>query len=352
MASPETPQDSIPPSLSHLRRHMPAGASPNQPAELADDTVDFENLAGDESVRQELAKAAGAQEFAKAAGAKPASDEIQALLERYQAEKSRQTPTDVQIDAAAAGLPPLTRASTVRRNGSSLSGQGDIKRAGGLPALTTSSQVELEKLRAENTELKKLLAEMQQFYSDNDPQAMVQHNQEVEQALTAKDAEIATLKQQIEEWNTKLQTHRLVPSEDEMAKMSDELEQERCQLAQQHKQLETERHDMTDDEQALMKQMREMEVGLAKDRAELARQRIELQRLHSEIKHELEQLNRGDAGMKERLAQFQRRHSEVFSRSSPPPTPASAPAPPPPAAEAPPAAKPRESTIRRFFRQG
>jgi hypothetical protein len=347
MASPQSSQDSIPPSLSHLRRQLAGGgadsAEPARRSASADETVDFDSMTGDDPVREELGQAVPP---------KPKSDDIEALLERYQAEKSRKTPTDIQLDPAAPGLPPLTRAAGSRRNGTQLSAAAEMKRNNGLPALTTNAQVELDKLRAENAELKKMLAEVQQFYAEHDPSHLEQQQQEVESALSAKDAEIAALKVQVEEWHSKMQTHRLVPSEDEMAKMSDELEKERCQLAQERKQIETGRTELGDDEETLMKQMREMEVGLAKDRAELARQRTELQRLHVEIKHELEQLDRGDASMKERLAQFQRRHTEVFSRPSQAHSPmASAPTPPPAADSASTAPKPRDSVLRRFFRQ-
>jgi hypothetical protein len=346
MASPQSSQDSIPPSLSHLRRQLSGEADSAEPARRsasAEETVDFDSLTGDDAVREELAQSVSPR---------PKSDDINGLLERMQAEKSRKTPTEVQLEPPAPGLPPLTRATGLRRNGSSVTLPGEAKRTSGLPALTTSSQLELDKLRAENAELKKMLAEVQQFYSEHDPNQLEQQKQEVEAALGAKEAEIAQLKVQFEEWNSKLQTHRLVPSEDEMAKMSDELEKERCQLAQERKQIETGRAELNDDEETLMKQMREMEVGLAKDRADLARQRTELQRLHVEIKHEIEQLDRGDASMKERLAQFQRRHSEVFSRPGQPhSTAASAPTPPPAAESAPPQPKPRDSMLGRFFRK-
>ena len=57
---------------------------------------------------------------------------------------------------------------------------------------------------------------------------------------------------------------------------------------------------------AMMRQMREMELQMAKERAELARQRNDLQRLHSEIRHELELAQR-DAAVNERLRLLQRR---------------------------------------------
>ena len=342
MASPQSSQDSVPPSLSHLRRHLAGDPAPAARSASAEETVDFDNMTGDDAVREELSRGAPA---------KPKSDDIGALLERYQAEKSRKTPTEIQLDPVAPGLPPLTRGAGARRNGSQLSAPVEARRTNGLPALTTSTQVELDKLRAENADLKKMLTEVQQFYAEHDPNQMEQQKQEVEARIVAKDVEIAALKAQLEEWNSKMQSHRLVPGEDEMAKMSDELEKERCQLAQERKQIETGRSELDDDEETLMKQMREMEVGLAKDRAELARQRTELQRLHVEIKHELEQLDRGDASMKERLAQFQRRHTDVYSRPTQGQIPAApAPAPPPAADQADPQPRPRDSVLRRFFR--
>src|SRR5262249_12276567 len=144
----------------------------------------------DDAVREELAQAGRP---------KPVPDEIEALLHRYQAEKARRTPPEVHIDPAAPGLPPLTRGSAHRQNGSS----GDMKRANGLPALTTNIHLEVDRLRAENSELKKMVAEFQQFFTDHDPQVAQQQRQELDQALAAKDAEIATIKQQAEEWNGK-----------------------------------------------------------------------------------------------------------------------------------------------------
>ncbi len=71
------------------------------------------------------------------------------------------------------------------------------------------------------------------------------------------------------------------PREDELLALSEELERERRQLQE--------------DELTLMEQMREMEIGMAKERAELARQRNDLQRLQGEIRHELERLERNGA---------------------------------------------------------
>jgi hypothetical protein len=59
--------------------------------------------------------------------------------------------------------------------------------------------------------------------------------------------------------------------------------------------------------------MREMEVQMSRERAELARQRNELQRLHSEIRHELELASR-HAALRDRLEPLQRRHQEMLHR--------------------------------------
>src|SRR5207245_671573 len=63
------------------------------------------------------------------------------------------------------------------------------------------------------------------------------------------------------------------PDEEDVLALSDTLERERRQLAE--------------DEEALMRQMRDMEMAMSRERAELARQRNELQRLNEEIRHEL-----------------------------------------------------------------
>src|SRR5262245_31993132 len=87
MAIPQTPQDPIPPSLSKLRRQLHgAGKAPAPHSAVADETVDFDSLASDDAVREELAQAGRP---------KPVPDEIEALLHRYQAEKARRTPPEV-----------------------------------------------------------------------------------------------------------------------------------------------------------------------------------------------------------------------------------------------------------------
>ena len=91
---------------------------------------------------------------------------------------------------------------------------------------------------------------------------------------------------------------------------------------------------MQEDEQALMQQMRDMEVGMARERAEMARQRNDMQRLQSEIQHEIERLERSGAlqnkidGLKSKLTDAMTRRGSSPGGAAAPTQPA-APTPPP-----------------------
>ena len=49
----------------------------------------------------------------------------------------------------------------------------------------------------------------------------------------------------------------------------------------------------------------------------IARQETELKRLSAEIQHELDLMQRGDAGLREQMAKFQRRAQEVMTKPPP-----------------------------------
>ncbi len=70
------------------------------------------------------------------------------------------------------------------------------------------------------------------------------------------------------------------------------------------------RRQLEEDEESLMQQMRQMEMAMSKDRAELARQRNEIQRMHNELNHEIEIASR-DPGLRERLVALQRLQGEI-----------------------------------------
>lgn len=97
------------------------------------------------------------------------------------------------------------------------------------------------------------------------------------------------------------------PTDEELAKMADELERERCQITRIKKELEDEKRQHGEDEVDFERQMREMEVQLSKERAEMARQRTELNRLQAEVQSEIEAIQRGDGVLRERLANLQQR---------------------------------------------
>ena len=207
---------------------------------------------------------------------------------------------------------------------------------------------------AKGGDMRAMVAELRQYLEENDPQAWEERIGQADATLAEREELLESQKKQLDEWQEKMQTHRFVPRDDDVAVMADEVEKERCQLAQERKKLDDDRRQLEEDEEALMKQMREMEVAMAKERAELARQRTDLQRLHADVKHEMELLQRGDGAIKERMAQFQRRHSDVMRpvdlpRQSPTPAaPYQAPAPPPPSR----ASQPRQSGVfKRFFGQ-
>ncbi len=236
--------------------------------------------------------------------------------------------------------------------------------AGGFPPTPPygSAGDDVARLKAENEEMHKLIEEMKQIFEQASRQeevstlAMEEVRAKVadlERQVQEKDDQVVLLTGQIAELEQHIQNTPAAPppppTEDELAKLADELEKERCTLAQDRRAIDQDRQQLKEDEDALMRQMREMEVQMAKERAELARQRTDLQRLHAEVRHELEQLQRGDGALKDRLAQFQRRHQAVFDRGGPP-------EPPPPAA-APTAADSAQGVngrgdsglIRRFF---
>jgi len=198
---------------------------------------------------------------------------------------------------------------------------------------------ELERLRAENADLRRALAELEQMLaqgSSPDEAAWMQRQQEYETLLEEKSEVIRSLHQKFQEVQGRPPAAG-TPGEDELIALSEALEQERRQLQ--------------DDEENLQKQMREMEVQMSKERAELARQRHELQGLHGDIERELEIASR-DAKLRERLIPLQRRHQEITNRkSSPTPVPQEITAPAPAAAEPPPPPKrAKDSSIfRRFF---
>jgi DNA repair exonuclease SbcCD ATPase subunit len=349
---PNPPNDPIPPSLSMIRRRLiSAIPAPDKGATHADDlkseTIDFESV-NSEGVLN------GLDEPARPQLTPTGYDDVEAMLARYQAEKGL-APVESKPAPATNGSRRLASSTEKRLTDAGKGHTGRADQSRSLPPLTNQPRSELERLKTENAELRQLNAEYRELLEANDPTVWEQKVADAEQKLAENEAQLNEMRTRVEAWDEKFKTHRFVPHDEESAQMADELDKERAKLALDRKQLEKEREQLKEDEDSLMNQMRDMEVSMAKDRAELARQRTELQRLQTEIKHELELMQRGDAGVKERLAQFQRRYQDALVR---PAQPQAAPAPPPPVQQAAPPApsaspRPRDSTVfKRLFGQG
>jgi hypothetical protein len=170
------------------------------------------------------------------------------------------------------------------------------------PPPQAPNQKELDHLRHETAQLRRTLAEYERALEDcrQNEEAWTERQREYDNLLDEKSDVIRELHRKLQE--TLVVPDRpagVAPREEELLALHDELERERRQLK--------------DDEEALMAQMRDMELQMSRERAELARQRNELQRLHTEIRHELELAAR-DATLRDRLAPLQRRAQEAINR--------------------------------------
>jgi hypothetical protein len=209
------------------------------------------------------------------------------------------------------------------------------------PAPAPASSPETEELKAENQELRTLVAELEESLAAASQagggggakdSSWEDREREYEALLEEKSEKIRELFVKIQELEKQggaggsgkeggAAPARETPADnEELLALSDELERERCQIEQERRTLDEDRRQLREDEESMMRQMREMELQMAKERAELARQRNELQRLHGEIRHELELAQR-DAAVNERLKLLQRRHREVSGEPADEPAP-------------------------------
>jgi len=307
--------DSGPDPISMIRRKL-ISAAPAESADARAESIDFDQYAenGDNGLDaglEQLLKPKPTNGHASHA-AHGGHDDVDALLHRYQVEKG--------LGHVEQAPPPPAHQEARSVNGNLTGSQRPGPAAAkGLPPLTKTGRSEVQRLESENAELKQLLNEYREVLEANDPTLWEQKVAAAEQTVAERDQQLEEMMKKVAEWEEKFKTHRFVPHDNELAQEADEIDKERAKLVQERKEVESERDQLKEDEDAMMKQMREMEMGMAKDRAELARQRTELQRIQAEIKYELEQLERGDGSMKERLAQFQRRYNESVLRPGAPP---------------------------------
>jgi chromosome segregation ATPase len=177
--------------------------------------------------------------------------------------------------------------------------------------------LELEGLRAENAELRSIIAELRQLVDEaatKGEETWAERQKEYETLLDEKTETIRVQAEKIQELENRPPPGPATPKEEELLAMSEELERERCTLQQERRQLEEDRNQLAEDEQTMTQQMREMEVQMAKERADMARQKTELQRIHDEIRHELEKIER-NGQLNQRLGQLRQRYQEVSARS-------------------------------------
>jgi chromosome segregation ATPase len=165
---------------------------------------------------------------------------------------------------------------------------------------STPGAEELARLREENERLTRRIAELEPVaeQAQKNQTEWEARQREYDGLLEEKSEVIRDLHRRLHEQPEHATGNP--PREEELIALSEELERERRQLK--------------DDEEALMQQMRQMEVQMSRERAELARQRNELQRLQTDIRHELELAAR-DGTLRDRLAPLQRRHQELINRT-------------------------------------
>jgi hypothetical protein len=170
---------------------------------------------------------------------------------------------------------------------------------------------ELASLRAENAELRAHVAELEQALT-NDPTSWSERQKEYEVLLEEKSEVIRSLHLKIQEMQ-----------EDGVARGPAQANLGDAQRLQ--KELEEQRRQLEEDETVVMQQLREMEMAMSRDRAELARQRNEIQRLHADLNREIEIAAR-DPALRDRLIALQRLQGEVVGRKFSPQASATKPA--------------------------
>ncbi len=153
-----------------------------------------------------------------------------------------------------------------------------------------SLQIENAELRTHVEELERLLA------AANGNEGWAERQREYENLLDEKSEVIRTLHYRIQELEAQSAAGAAttltedLPDAENLLRLKRDLEEQRLQLQE--------------DEDAMTEQMRQMELALSRDRAELARQRLEIQRLQADLNREIETATR-DPGLRDRLASLQ-----------------------------------------------
>ena len=326
MANPNTPADQPPPSISaaELRRRLLASTPPPIVA-----TASTPDPIPEVPAEVETPAVPGSGSWNAVPGA--GSTDLLARLRMPGKSGSVPVPTSRPVPTVpAAPEPPPTRTPLNRRTGRAYGNDSSGGITGALNQLADlsssnrhddSAQGEIQRLKNENKELRTLLDEMKHLLQEASvaEQQLVTKEKEFAATLAEKDGQIQELNAHLGSIEEQIAKGELAPpppvpkTRGELEEWGDELEKESAKLAQDKKRLEEDRRQLREDEESLERQMREMEVAMARERALLARQETELKRLSAEIQHELEILQRGDAGLREQMQKFQRRAQEVMT---------------------------------------
>jgi hypothetical protein len=154
------------------------------------------------------------------------------------------------------------------------------------------SKQEAEQFKAENEHLRQRIAVLEARAKADAPTALLEQQHEFEKMLDEKTETIRELHMRIHELQDAIRGGPHALSRDQLEMRQGELDRLEQRLRA--------------DEDSLNRQAREMEMAMAKERAELARQRAELQRHHTDVQREIEMASR-DPGLRERLMSLQRR---------------------------------------------
>ncbi len=325
MANPTLPPDQPPPSISaaELRRRLLASTPPP--------------IAATASTPDPVEAADGEEPAQPGSGSWNGTNDLLARLKMPGKSGAVPVPTSRPAPTPVPLVPePLSNRTPVNRrtpppNAGRLYGDSSSAIAGALNHLNDLSNSsgryespldEVQRLKAENKELRTLLDEMKHLLQEasDTEQQLAAKEKEFEAVMGEKDAQIEELNAHLGAIEEQIAKGELAPpppvpkTRTELEEWGDELEKESAKLTQDKKRLDDDRRQLREDEEALEKQMRDMEVSMARERAMLARQETELKRLSAEIQHELDILQRGDAGLREQMAKFQRRAQEVMTK--------------------------------------
>jgi predicted nucleic acid-binding Zn-ribbon protein len=329
MANPNPPSDP-PPSISaaELRRRLLASTPPPNAAVAATtDPVDESGTTWNNPAQELLARL-------RMPGRGSGSIPVQQMSRPAFTATEPQVPTS-PIVAPRSAMNRRTPAPNGRSSGiepgSAIAGA--LNQLNGIQEMSRistddSPMAEMQRLRSENRELRSLLEEMKHLLQEASDveQQFDEKAKEYETKLEAKNDQIAELSAQLGAIEEQIAKGELAPpppipkTRSELEEWSDELEKDSARLTQERKKYEGDRRQLQEDEEALEKQMRDMEVSMARERALIARQETELKRLSAEIQHELDLMQRGDTGLREQMAKFQRRAQDVMTGKHLPPS--------------------------------